>query len=116
MRWLLGLVLFAACGNPFEQSGAVRFDPPALYAQYWQQMEICLGRSGDFSRVTWYSVPDSGLHYNGEPAYGVWDAPHSIYIEEGMLQNRYVLKHEMIHDLLQTGKHSPIFFTCDPAI
>lgn len=116
MRWLWLLPLLAGCTDPFAVESARRFDPPALYAQYWQDMETCLGRSGDFARVAWYSVPDSGLHYDGEPAYGVWNAPHTIYIQERMLGNRYVLKHEMIHDLLQTGKHSPIFFTCDPAI
>jgi hypothetical protein len=117
MRWLLLLTLLIACGDPFAAPvSAVRFEPPAIYSSYWQQMASCLDRDADFRRVTWYSVPDSGLRYAGEPAYGVWNEPHAIYIEESFLDNPYVVKHEMIHDLLQTGKHSPIFFTCDPAI
>lgn len=79
------------------------FTPPADYRVIWDSAEVCSGVPGDFNRVTWYVTP--GNSFDGPDGYviGRWTAPHSITIAHDWLTTDWVVKHEMIHDLLQEG-------------
>src|SRR5205809_98741 len=43
---------------------------------------------------------------------GWWRSPHTIYMAQGLLYNRRLAEHEMLHDLLQRGDHPPVFQAC----
>jgi hypothetical protein len=35
-----------------------------------------------------------------------------IYMAQGLVYNRRLAEHEMLHDLLQRGGHPPVFQAC----
>lgn len=47
------------------------------------------------------------------PAYpngwaGRWRAPHTIYMAQACVDERRVVQHEMLHDLLRRSDHPPV--------
>ena len=64
--------------------------------------------------IHWYEVP--GDRY-ACPAYtrgcaGWWQPPHTIYMAQTRLDDRVLVEHEMLHDLLQRSDHPPVFKAC----
>ena len=111
---VLAVVLAFACLDAFAPPGAEEFTPPDVYRMWWAEVEACAQLSGDFSRITWYEVP--GSRYDC-PAYpngcvGWWQPPHTIYLAQVWVNDRGVVEHEMLHDLLQRGDHPPTFQAC----
>ncbi len=95
-----------------------QFTAPASYEADWQQMEACSGITADFRRVTWYAA-DSLLDIPGLGAFGFTDMPtHRIALdgratrEENVLglPSAVIVRHEMLHDLLQTPGHPSEYF------
>jgi len=110
----LPLALLAGCLDSFAPAGAVEFTPPTMYETWWSAIEACAGLWGTFDRVEWYDVP--GTDYPC-PAYegrcdGWWQPPHSIYLAHRWHNDRQLVEHEMLHDLLQRGDHPPVFQAC----
>ena len=111
MRSLVLLVpLLSACElatAPFPD-GAVAFDAPAVYAQWWSLTEQCSGLTGDFSQVRWYVVPGTTeLPYAGESSVGgIWyPQGNRIVLADGQQLAGDLVRHEMLHALLMTGGH-----------
>ena len=117
---LLGLAALAGCGDPFAAPlGTYRFDPPAPYSAAWAAVEECSGIRGDMGRVRWYAVPDvwSFPCADGEECSGLWRSPHAILLTEFAQashgDNYFVVRHEMLHDLVGGGQeHPPVFEQC----
>jgi hypothetical protein len=104
----------AGCTVPFDPPNARAFDPPAEFATLWIANESCAQTSGDWTRVHWFRVP--WLPDNLE---GAWDLPHRVFLTDFVLSDavspeyrEYVVRHEMLHDLLQTAEHPPAFTAC----
>lgn len=106
--------IVAACEVPFFPAAAVPFQPPKSFVSSWRSMQVCSGRSGHWANVRWYRVPvlPDGLE-------GAWDYPHHVFLTEFVLSDsvsdfyrEYVVKHEILHDLLQTPDHPPAFDEC----
>jgi len=116
MRWLLLLPLLAACDAFTAPADARPYIPPPEFTGLWQRVEQCSGHSGDFARVRWY-VTDGPLELDGTAKAGVWEKPHSIYMLESYIVDAYrdyvAVRHEMIHDLTQSGAHGHEFTDCD---
>lgn len=114
MRRLLPLLLLAACESFTAPSGAKPFDPPAHYAEMWQRMADCSGTSGDLRRISWFTVPEPFDTPVGHGKLGLWVRPHIVYLVESTATDptSWIVPHEMLHDLLQTGDHPPIFAAC----
>jgi hypothetical protein len=94
---------------------AERMTPPDSYAAWYRQTEECTGQTGDFDRVRWFSVPhDRWWDPLWEQyAIGTWRAPHDIYVSIDHLDDHQVIKHEIVHDLLQGGRtFDPRFELC----
>jgi hypothetical protein len=91
------------------------FAPPAVYAQWWAEMEVCSGRTRGDRAVRWYRVEtDTGLVIPGlgDRALGFW-RPGVIYLAAPAVGWRATVAHEMLHELLRDGSHaSPLFETC----
>lgn len=100
------------CGDPTALSWPGEpFVPSASWRDEWALLEACSGVRGDFDRVRWYRSPDGAL---GRQVLGRWEPPHSIYLVSWVVDNGigHTRKHEMLHDLLQTGFHPPAFEHC----
>jgi hypothetical protein len=79
-----------------------------LYTEWWQKTEACSGRKGDMSRVTFYAVdaPNGAIGLNGTLAHGWWVRQgNRIYLPANALGEEWLVRHEMLHALLQRGSH-----------
>ena len=114
---LLGTL--AACemlGPPSElPANAQLMAPPAAYRDWWARTEACSGQEGDFDQVRWYVVPGvSEFETSAGPKVGLWS--HSsegmrIVVADGYAENELVIRHEMLHALLDRGGHPEEYFT-----
>ncbi len=97
---MLVAILVAACADPFTTIVKNRqaFDPPATYDVWWTSVETCSGRTGDMRRIAWYLA--SGVEGDGMVARGRWSPPHDIILVRGYEDDPAVVRHEMLHDLL----------------
>lgn len=77
------------------------------YQAIWATAEACTHTHGDLTRVRWQTMPGNYFSTKDGPAIGAWESPHTITIAVDWLTTDWVLKHEMIHDLLQQG-HTPV--------
>jgi hypothetical protein len=62
--------------------------------------------------VEWYVIPGDVFATPEGPRWGWWEPPHTIYIAAAHWLDERLVEHEMLHDLLQTGGHPPIFQIC----
>ncbi len=119
---LLGAVavLSIACQDDsfLAPRGAEQFVPLTAYQTAWQSVERCSGKTGDFTRIRWYVVPAEGFSCENAAQWcvGLWHAPHDIYLTEAVAVDSatsfLAVRHEMLHDLLQTGAHTSEFRAC----
>lgn len=89
--------------------------PPPEYAQWYAEVEVCAGVTGSFAQVRWFSVPHEQWW---DPVFeqyttGTWREPHDIYIASSHADNQGLVRHEIVHDLLQGGLvYDPRFERC----
>ena len=104
-RWAWVLVASTiACADPVAPAdvdlhGLAQFEPPAVYLEWWKDLEVCSGTRGDYERVQWFTA--DSLSIDGKDALGLWGAPHDIYLIHTVKNTSWVVKHEMLHDLLR---------------
>lgn len=82
-------------------------EPPAIYYDYWQETEGCSHLIGDYYNVRWYIVPGASFATpNTNHAAGYWMPNNNIiYIAEYYVYYPRVVRHEMLHSLLNEGGH-----------
>ena len=79
-----------------------------LYSDWWRKTEECSGRKADMSEVTFYAVdaPTGAIGLNGTIAHGWWVRQgNRIYLPANALGEEWLVRHEMLHALLQRGSH-----------
>ena len=86
-------------------------NPSNAYWSWWQQTEQCSGITGDMNRIQWFVVPSYFQSPKGETG-GYWEPAHTIYLAGMFTDDSIMVRHEMLHDLLQTGDHPAAFDTC----
>lgn len=105
--------------------------PPDVFrTTWWTEISRCSGKRGDFNKIHWFQVESDEIPYvqDGEPAnaVGMWQKPHNIYLAGIVFKmmsygewtdsyqkwSRIFVEHEMLHELIRTGDHSPIFEKC----
>lgn len=97
--------------------GAVEMDPPPVYATWWQETEACAGVTGQW-RVYWFEVPGarSFEDWRGKSWVALSlrfeDGRREIIIAGAFTEAEVVVKHEILHQLLYTSGHPPIFEEC----
>lgn len=99
-----------------------RFEPPSAYGEWWARTEACSGLEAPLARVRFFEVraPVSrdGTRFpcgDGRRALecsGVWQAPHDIYLAPALVRHERLVRHEMLHDLVGTPGHPPVFEAC----
>lgn len=97
------LVLLAACD--FNIAGSAPMEAPAVYREWWAETESCSGLSGDFERIEWLVVPGYSFDCSSGQCAGHWRDGHRIYLAEEWMLNEMVVRHEMLHDLMNGGGH-----------
>ena len=109
------LSLVAACALP--RAGAAPLAPVErawavptleLYQEWWTKTEACSGRTGDMSQVAFYAVdsPSGAIALGTEKGHGWWIRDgNRIYLPANALSEEWLVRHEMLHALLQTGAH-----------
>lgn len=105
-----------ACHGLYEPTGAIKFDPPPEYTQYWHETEGCSLLHGNMKALDWFYVPGSSfLSRSGKQAAGMWDGGHTIYLAEAWKDYAPIVRHEMLHALLgndQTYHQDPAWIHC----
>ena len=96
---ILGLLALLSCSPSATDvnEGAVAFTPPDRYRTLWSGVQSCSGESGSFGRVRWFV---SSELRGGTSILGQWLPPHNITIKAGYERHDDVVRHEMLHDLL----------------
>ena len=102
---VLVMLLVLGCTRQITQVVAVlKFDDhrpmieiPAVYAGWYADTEECLGESGDFSAINWYTA--TKIEFDGTADLGIIEYPDDITIKTGFIGWRFVVRHEMAHHI-----------------
>lgn len=107
---LLPLVALLACEPPLFPPDATQYTPPLRYRTLWRTVESCGGSSGDFEAVSWWATQRSPAGAGQPDAAGAWwPDRNAIYIKTPFLNSDQVIRHEMLHAVLQDGAHGAVF-------
>lgn len=109
MRRSVALVAFLLVGCAFEPPAAERIDPHTEYRALWAEAEACTGTVADINRVTFWVVPGHSFDCPAGQCAG-WHSGHDIFLSEDWADYPLVVKHEMVHELLQKGGHPAVPF------
>ena len=110
-------VLFGGCGA-FEPSdipvGAIPMEPPAHFSEWWVRTEQCSGLTGSLDAIHWYVMPNvSSFQTDIGEKVGLWVKTGSrtaIILAETYADHELVVRHEMLHQLLQRAGHPQEYF------
>jgi len=117
--YCLGLLAtLAACevlgpAEPLPAESA-RMLAPMEYQQWWARTEACSGLTGDFDRIDWFVVKGAETFQTADgPKVGLWshsDKGVRIIVAEAYAENELVVRHEMLHALLDREGHPAEYF------
>ncbi len=127
---IVGVCAFsAACeGSPFLDPQALaepelvrkQILPDLAYRAWWNELQSCSGATADYNRLRFFEVVsplsagDSQFPCGrGFSCNGMWERPHDISLAPAFVNSRRLVKHEMLHDLLATVEHPPLFDACE---
>jgi hypothetical protein len=101
--------------DPPLPAGAEAFEAPAEYELWWQLTQACANRTAPMSRVSWYVVRGARMiNDGGKMVSAYWSAgSNRIVLTEEAAKSGPVVRHEMLHSLLQGGGHSRTAFLDD---
>jgi hypothetical protein len=103
-----------AAGAPLAPLGRSWAVPTlGLYQEWWDKTVACSGRHGKMSDVSFYAVdaPSGAIELAGEMAHAWWVREgNRIYLPANALSQEWLVRHEMLHALLQRGSHPPDVF------
>lgn len=115
MSRLVWAVLLMACTPVWEPQIVESYDPPPIYTNWWAEISKCAGLSGDFTRIRWFEVQADDPEYFPCPVgscQGWWSANHDIFLARASVKTKWIVQHEMLHDLIGVGGHPPVFERC----
>jgi hypothetical protein len=102
------LLLLSLLGCATEPTQDTPHSPPAEYRAWWQEMEQCAKRSGDFERVQWFlfdSEAHAGYYVDGK-----------IWLHRRYQMHRGTVTHEELHALGVKGHKGPEWQACKVAM
>lgn len=112
---LIGLATVACAvgSEPAFPAGAVPLELPPPYRLWWAIAEQCSGVTAPFESVRWYHVPEAqAVEMNGETHQGFWFAEgNRIVLAGGSVLRGPLVRHEMLHALLNVSGHPATQFT-----
>lgn len=75
-------------------------EPLPFYPDAFIETEACSGLDGEYALIDWYTA-DVILEKDGKKLRGQWVPPHDIILRSSLQQDTFVVKHEILHDLLR---------------
>jgi len=99
--WMMAL---SACSS-FDPEGDTPFTPPPEYRVWWNKTMACSGLKADFDRVHWSVVDGYSFPCKSGQCVGHWESSHHIWIAKDWLNDEMVVRHEMLHDLIDHAGH-----------
>lgn len=115
MRLATAALAVVACAGPWTPLAPTPYEPPDIYREWWSEITCCSGLRGDFNRIRWYVAPsDQPDRFDcpDGPCGGWWVSDHRIYLAPGLVYDKWIVQHEMLHDLIGVGGHPPVFERC----
>ena len=111
---LAALALSACESNPWVIEAEAAVAPPNLYYQWFDQVARCMRRPehatrARFDLIRWRTGVEIEHPTKGQ-AWGLWTEPHQITVRSDKSEVELVVKHELVHDLLQDPEHPPPHF------
>lgn len=83
--------------------------PLPAYEEWWAATESCSGRTGELGMISWFTAV--GITSDEVLAFGLWRPPHEIVIVKGYEDNETIVRHEMLHDLLDgDSDHTSVYW------
>ncbi|NUO95344.1 MAG: hypothetical protein HOQ14_12735 [Gemmatimonadaceae bacterium] len=112
---IVALQLAAACTEP---TGAIPFPddaievaPGAPYARWWTMTQSCAGHARPMGQVHFYVVPRLSIDDGATRYAGYWYRDgNRIVLAQPYATDGAVVRHEMLHALLQRGDHQRVDF------
>lgn len=93
---------------------AVAFAAPAQFKAWWALTESCAGRRSNLEAITWFIVPGVSTFMTPQGAkVGRWSRGSSgtqIVVAGRYIADEMVIRHEMLHSLIDQGGHPPKYF------
>ena len=87
---------------------------PAIYREWHAKTERCSGRTGKFSTLKFYVVPEVETFSTRDgPKVGEWltdGAVNRIVIAGKYQAHEMVVRHELLHSLIRAEGHPPEYF------
>jgi len=103
-------LLAALTGCGFDPVGDVPLDPPPIYREWFAKTEACSGRIGNFDRLRWSVIEGHSFSCSSGECAGHWRTNHHIFLAGDWVLDEMVVRHEMLHDILdRTGHPDPPF-------
>lgn len=103
-------LLAGLTGCGFDPVGDVPLDPPPIYREWFAKTEACSGRTGNFDRLRWSVVEGRSFSCPSGECAGHWRTNHHIFLAGDWTMDEMVVRHEMLHDILDvTGHPDPPF-------
>ena len=91
---------------------AIPFSPPSVYAHWWAMTEQCSGLAEPMTDISWYQVPGVSA-FSAHDTYlaGEWlSSGNRIVLADSASGEGALVRHEMLHALLQRGGHDREYF------
>lgn len=107
-------------------SGLEEIEPRPEWEAAYDEIALCLDRTGDFSRVRWFTAAEIQNEDGTRSSAGAWlglqGEPHGIALLKSFLEEvgdtggeLDLVRHEAIHEILQAGNHEgDQWCRCDP--
>jgi hypothetical protein len=106
----VGPPLIVACTRIVEPAlppDAEAFSPPPVYSTWWKMTEACSALTGSLAAVSWYQTAEV-VHdtHSGDVIAGYWvPGSNRIVLTAAVMMSGGIVRHEMLHALLQRGGH-----------
>lgn len=107
---MLTALLLAAC-SPFAPSGAMPFHVPLHAVDDWAADEACAHLTAPL-QIQWFVTPGPTMASPVGDVVGLWVSRHQVYMVAEDTADEWVIRHEMLHDLTQSGDHGAAFVAC----
>ena len=104
LRAVAVVTVLGGC-HSFDPAGDEPFEPPPVYREWWAKTQACSGKEANFDRITWMVVDGESFSCASGQCVGHWESSHQIWIAKEWLDNEMVVRHEMLHDLLDRSGH-----------
>jgi hypothetical protein len=121
LRWVVLLLLIvASCAIAACYEWAAPSElPDARYREWWDEVVACAGNKNGVALegIAWALHAEPEEVSEGRLRVGEWTPPNKVWIARGWEDEAYVVKHEMLHYLLQRGGHPvPPFGLCTEGV